>query len=350
MASSGARTLTRVFALALLPLLLLSACARPQAAGTPAGQSTPAQGTLVVYSGRSENLVGPIFKQFEDATGIDVQVRYAGTPELAATLKEEGTRSPADIFYAQDPGGLGVMEDMFAVLPEKTLTLAPEWARSEQGKWIGITARARALVYNHTTMSEKDLPDDIWDLQDPKWKRRLGWAPTNASFQTMVSGMVVLWGKEKTERWLRGMVANEPRPYPNNVTQVQAVADGEVDVGLVNHYYLLEIAHQQGKNFKASNYYPRAGGPGALVMVSGVGILSTAKNKANAERFLEYMLSKEAQQWFAEVTFEYPLAPGVSGPAQAVPLEQINAPTIRQGELADLAGTQKLLRATGVLH
>ena len=242
------------------------------------------------------------------------------------------------------------MEDRFATLSDKSLALTPEWARSDEGKWVGITARARTLVYNKSELTEADLPDDIWGLQDPRWKGRLGWAPTNASFQTMVSGMVTLWGQERTEQWLRGVVANEPRAYPNNIAQVQAAADGEIDVGMVNHYYLLELRHQLGRDLPAANYHPRAGGPGALVMISGTGILSTAKNKENAERFIQYMLSKESQEWFAEHTFEYPVVDGAKSSDQAMPVDQINASEISMGQLTDLAGTQSLLRKTGVLH
>ncbi len=305
--------------------------------------------SLTVYSGRSETLVEPIIKQFEEASGIDVKVKYAGTPELASTLLEEGKRTPADVFFAQDPGGLGAVEEMLSPLPQSILDLVPQWARADQGKWVGISGRARVVVYNTENLTETDLPDDIWDFTDPKWKGRIGWPPTNASFQTMITGMRVVWGEGRTRQWLEGIKANKPTEYPKNTPTVKAAADGEIDVGFVNHYYLHRFLAEEGESFKARNYHPRAGGPGALIMVAGAGILSTSDNKEAAEDFLSFMLSKVAQQYFARQTFEYPLVEGVKTDRLLTSLDDINNPTIDLKDLADLEGTVKLLRETGVL-
>lgn len=247
--------------------------------------------TLTVYSGRSETLVDPIIQQFEELTGIEVAVKYAGTAALASTLREEGSNTPADVFYAQDPGGLGAIEGMLSPLPESTLSKVPEWARSPESLWVGISGRARVLVYNPENLDESDLPDDIWDLTDPKWKGRLGWAPTNGSFLTMVTGMRKLWGEERTIQWIEGIVANEAVIYPNNTSQVDAVARGEIEVGMPNHYYLYRFIAEQGEDFSARNYHPRGGGPGALVMVSGAGILEESNNREAAEKFVDFLLS-----------------------------------------------------------
>lgn len=315
-----------------------------------ATERTKAQGAqLTIYSGRSESLVGPIIEQFEAATGIQVQVRFGGSPELAATLLEEGANSPADIFYAQDPGSLGAVEGLLGPIPQALLDRVKEDFRSPQGRWVGISGRARTLVYNPNVLSESDLPDDIFDLIEPQWKGRLGWAPTNASFQAMVTAMRVLWGEQKTAQWLAGIQANEPKVYPKNSPQVEAVARGEIDVGMVNHYYLFRFLATEGEDFPARNYHPRGGGPGALVMVSGAGILNSAKNREAAEKFIDFMLSQVAQQYFASVTFEYPVIDGVLTDRLLVPLEQINAPQIALSDLADLAGTQALLQEVGVL-
>ncbi len=304
---------------------------------------------LVVYSGRSDTLVQPIIDQFEDLTGIRVEVKYGGTAELAATLLEEGDNSPADVFYAQDPGGLGAVESMLAPLPDDILSSVPDWARSSDGSWVGISGRARVLVYNPENISEAELPDDIFDLIDPKWKGRLGWAPTNGSFVTMVTGMRKLWGEEKTREWIEGMVANEPKFYPKNTPQVAAVASGEIDVGLPNHYYLYRFLAEEGEDFPARNYHVRGGGPGALVMVSGAGVLETSDNEVAAQRFIDFLLSTVAQQYFAGQTFEYPLVEGVNVNRLLTPLEEIARPDIALADLADLAGTTKLLRSAGAL-
>ncbi len=306
-------------------------------------------GELVVYSGRSTSLVDPIIQQFAEATGIDVKVKYAKTSQLAATLLEEGRNSPADVFFAQDPGGLGSVEEMLAVLPGSILDQVPDWAHSPQGRWVGISGRARTVVYNTDRLTEADLPDDMLGFTDPKWKGRIGWAPTNASFQTMVTAMRAVWGENKTRMWLQGIQANEPAIYPKNTPQVAAAAAGEIDVGFVNHYYLFRFLAEEGEDFAARNYHPRAGGPGSIIMVAGAGILTTAENRTNAERFLNFMLSKLGQQYFASQTFEYPLVDDVKTQRVLVAISEINAPQIPLSGLADLAGTQNLLRETGVL-
>ena len=305
--------------------------------------------TLTVYSGRSENLVSPIIRQFEDATGIDVRVKYGETPKLAITLLEEGANSPTDLFFAQDPSGLGAVEQMLSPLPDSILARVPEWARSPNGTWVGISGRARTLVYSTEALTETDLPDDIWDLTEPQWKGRIGWAPRNASFQTMVTAMRVLWGEERARQWLEGMLSNDPKEFEKNTPQVVAAAAGEIDVGLVNHYYLHRFLATEGESYPARNYHVRAGGPGAIVMVAGAGILTTADNQEGAEQFLEFMLSQAGQQYFASQTHEYPLVEGVVVSRELVPLEEINQPAIALADLADLEGTVRLLRETGVI-
>ncbi len=327
----------------LLAVLLIFAAA-PACGGDGSGP-----GSLVIYSGRSETLVDPIIQQFANATGIDVKVKYAGTAALAATLREEGDRTPADLFFAQDPSGLGAVEDLLAPLPQHLLDLTPAWAQSERGRWVGISGRARVLVYNTRLLTEADLPDDLMGLTDPRWKGRLGWAPTNGSFQAMVTAMRSLMGEATTREWLEGMQANEPKVFPKNTPQVAAAATREIEIGLVNHYYLHRFLAEQGDSFEARNYHLRAGGPGAMVMVSGAGILSTTENREAAERFVEFMLSLVGQQYFASQTFEYPLVEGVTTHQALLPLAEINNPGVAPEDLEDLEGTQDLLRSIGII-
>ena len=315
-------------------------------AGRGAGVSP---GELTIYSGRSETLVKPLIEQFSEATGITTKVKYAGTPQLAATLLEEGDNTPADIFFAQDPGGLAAVEHLLAPLPAEILELAPDWAVSPTGRWVGLSGRARTVVYNTETLTEADLPEDIFGFIDPQWRGRIGWAPTNSSFQTMVTGMRTVWGDEKTRQWLEGIQANQPKIYPKNTPIVAAVGSGEIDVGFVNHYYLHRFLAEEGESFPARNYHPKAGGPGAIVMVAGAGILEQSNNKDAAERFLEFMLSLEAQQYFVNETYEYPLAEGIAQHPGLIPLSEIKNPGLTAGELSDIKGAQQLLRQTGLL-
>jgi len=344
------KTFNRWFPIALLLTVLLAGCTREVVKEVPVERivgkevvkiveaAMPA-GELTIYSGRSQSLVDPIIQQFSKATGINVRVKYANTAQLAATLLEEGEKSPADIFFAQDPGGLGAVEHMLTALPDRILSRVPDWARPPGGNWVGLSGRARTVVYNTEKLKEDDLPDDMFGFTDSKWKGRIGWAPTNASFQTMVSAMRVVWG----------VLANDPKVYPKNTPQVAAVAAGEVDVGFVNHYYLLRFLAEEGEAFPARNYHPRSGGPGAIVMVAGAGILATSKNRVLAEKFLGFMLSQVGQQYFASQTFEYPLVEGVQTPRALVRLSEINQPNIPIKDLADLKGTQDLLRRSGVI-
>lgn len=313
------------------------------------------EGSLVIYSGRGESLVDPLIQTFAEETGIDVQVRYGGTAEMAATLMEEGDNSPADIFYAQDPGGLGAVADagLLSELPQTLLDSVPERFQAPDGNWVGISGRARVVVYNTEAITdpEAQLPEDMWGFTEPEWQGRLGWAPTNGSFQAMVTGMRAIWGEERTAEWLQGIQDNEPIVYENNTSIVAATAAGEVDAGFVNHYYLFRFIAEEGESFGARNYFLPGGGPGSLIMVSGAGILETAPNADNAMRFLEYLLSAEGQQYFSSETYEYPLIEGVETSPLLPPLAELDAQAvdIDLEQMADLEGTVALLSELGIL-
>jgi iron(III) transport system substrate-binding protein len=313
-------------------------------------------GRLVIYSGRSESLVQPIIDQFESATGIDVQVRYGSTAEMAGVLLEEGTSSPADVFYAQDPGGLGAVQaaGLLQALPEGILDQVPERFRSDDASWVGISGRARVIAYNTEAIPDPaaEIPEDIFDFVDPKWNGRIGWAPTNGSFLAMVTGMRSVWGDEKTREWLQGIQANNPVVFEGNTPIVDAVASGEIDAGFVNHYYLYRFLSEQGEGFGARNYFLPGGGPGSLIMVSGAGILEDAENVNNARRFIEFLLSTPGQQYFASQTFEYPVnEEGVQLPGSLPALAELDAlaTDISLTSLADVKGTQDMLIDLGII-
>jgi len=315
------------------------------------GLTACAQGgeTLTIYSGREETLVGPIIEQFQKATGINVAVKYGSSAALALTILEEGENSPADLYYGSDPGSLGALSHLFTRLPDGILGRVAESLRSPEGIWVGLSGRARVIVYNTEKVKPEDLPDSIFGFTDPVWKGRIGWATTNGSFQSMVTAMRLLWGEQKTSQWLEGIQANNPKMYPKNTPIVAAAGAGEIDVGFVNHYYLYRFLQEQGESFPARNYYLKGGDPGATMLVSGAGILTTSKNKEAAEQFLEFMLSTVSQQYFASQTYEYPLVEGVKTHREIMPLDQIELPDIDLSRLTDIEGTLALLRETGVL-
>ncbi|HSG18533.1 MAG TPA: iron ABC transporter substrate-binding protein [Anaerolineae bacterium] len=347
-----------LFGLVLLVLsLCLIACqaATDAAAGGETSTEPAELNRLVVYSGRSESLVEPIIDQFREATGIDVEVRYGKTAELAGVLLEEGENSPADVFYAQDPGGLGAIQaaGLLAQLPDDTLAAVPERFASPSSEWVGISGRARTVVYNTEAIGdpEGELPEDLWGFTAPEWKGRLGWAPTNGSFQAMVTAMRASWGDEKTAEWLTGIQANEPTVFDGNTPIVAAAGAGEIDAGFVNHYYLYRFLAEDGPDFAAQNYFLPGGGPGSLIMVSGAGLLKSAANAENGQKFIDFLLSVPGQQYFASQTVEYPVVEGVTTVAGLPALSELDeqAIDIDLADLADLAGTQKMLLDLGII-
>ncbi len=321
------------------------------AGGSASGGEEVSGEGLVVYSGRNEELVGPIIERFEEETGIDVEVRYGDTAELAATILEEGQNSPADIFFSQDAGALGAVSDegLLSPLPETVLSRVEERFKDPNGRWVGISGRARVVAYNTEALGEEDLPNSILDFTDPKWQGRIGWAPTNGSFQAFVTALRLIEGEDAAREWLEGIQANDPRVYENNLAILEGVTSGEVEVGFVNHYYLFQVREERGGDIPADNYYFQNGDPGTLVNAAGIGILNTSDNTDAAEEFLEFMLSEEAQTYFANETFEYPLIEGIPVNEELIPLSEIQTPDIDLSNLDDLQGTLELLRETGVL-
>jgi len=306
---------------------------------------------LTIYSGRSKELIGPLLDRFSEETGINVGVRYGGTAQLAALLIEEGDQSPADIFIAQDAGALGAVQaaGLFSAIDDDILERVASTYRSREGHWIGLSGRARVVVYNTDVLDPSELPQSILEFTDPKWRGRVGWAPANGSFQAWVTALRVGEGEDRARAWLEGMLANDAPEFPNNSSIVDAVGRGEVDAGLVNHYYLSRFLAEHGEGFPARNYHTGPGDIGTLVNVAGAGILRTSEQTDAAQRFLEFMLSEEAQRYYAETNAEYPLVAGVAGAPGLRSIADLQPPDIDLSDLADLEGTLRLLRETGVL-
>jgi iron(III) transport system substrate-binding protein len=300
--------------------------------------------TLTIYSGRSEELVGPIIAQFEQDTGIRVEVRYGDTTGLALTLLEEGTNSPADVFFAQDAGALGLLakNDLFAPLPSYILESVEPRFRSSDGLWVGITGRARVIAYNTDAVSEDDLPDSLFGLLDEQWVGRLGFAPTNASFHAHLTAIRVNEGDEAAREFVQGLLDLEARQYSNNAAAVAAVAAGEIDAALVNHYYAFRYLAEH-PDAPLANYYFPGDDIGNLINVAGAGILASSDSKPLAQQFVAYLLSRSAQTYFAEQTYEYPLLIGMEADPRLKPLADIETPPLDLSDLDDLQATLDLL-------
>ena len=291
--------------------------------------------TLTVYSGRSEELIGPLIQQFEEESGIDVAVRYGGSTEIAATLLEEGDRSPADVVFTQDPASIGAvaLEGMLDRLPDDLLSRVPERFSDTDGLWVGVSGRVRTIVYDTTLLTPADLPATEDGLIGSEWQGLVGIAPANGSFLAFVAAKILLDGEVATLAWLEGMAANGSPAYSNNSSIVSAVADGQLDSGLVNHYYLLRRLKEQPQTSAANYFFPEPTA-GSLVMPAGVGILRTTDNREAAETFVAFLLSERSQQYFASETFEYPLLPGVSANNALPPIGDVPTPEVDLSELA----------------
>lgn len=296
---------------------------------------TPAEGDLVVYSGRSEEFVQPVVDAFTAATGIEVAVRYASTGELATAVLEEGEDSPADVFWAQDPAFIGGLanEGRLTVLPEETLSLVPDAYRDPEGHWVGVTGRARVMVRNTDLVADDELPASVHDLTGPEWAGRVGLAPTNGSFVAFVAAMILVEGEEATAEWLEGMAANDPQIFDGNGPIVDAVVAGDLDAGLVNHYYLLQRVAELGE-VPADNHYFPSGDPGALVLATGAGVVAGTDLADGAEQFVAFLLDPESQAHFLSL-FEYPLIDGAGTPEGQPPLGELPSLDIDLTDTAD---------------
>ncbi len=317
------------------------------ATGCGGGSDDP----LTVYSGREEELVAPLFERFTEDTGIDVEVRYGDSAELAATIAEEGENSPADVFFAQDPGSLGSVEAQLTELPQEILDRVDERFRDSEGRWTGTSGRSRVIAYNTDAMSEDEVPDSVFDLTDPKWKGRIGIAPTNASFQAFVTAMRLSEGDDATRQWLLDLKENDPKEYESNTPIVEAAAAGDIDLGLVNHYYLYLVKEEQ-PDAPIANHFLASGDPGALVSVAGAAVLSSTDQEADASSFLEYLLSDGGQQFYVDEAeeAEYPLIAGIE-PKEGLPaLDSLEGPDVDLSSFgAEHEATIELLRETGYL-
>ena len=305
--------------------------------------------TLTIYSGREEKLMSPLIKQAEKDLGIDIEVRYGDSTELAIALIEEGKNSRADVFYAQDAGALGALatEKRTQTLPAQLLQKVDEQFRSPTGQWVGISGRARVIDYNTKLVKPSELPTSVMQLTDPKWKGLVGWAPTNGSFQSFVSAMRILEGDRKTLEWLKAMKANGAKDYGKNTAIVEALGRGEIALGLVNNYYLYRFT-KVNPNFPVAHHYTR-GDAGALINVAGLTVLNTTDQKSDAEKFVAYMLSPKAQNYLTQEFYEYPLVQGILASQKQIPLAQIIVPKMDLSKLSDLKGTLSLLQEAGLL-
>ena len=340
----GTVTIRKALSTGLCGAVVLAA-AGPATAGDDGG-------TVVVYSGRTENLVQPILDRFSEETGIDVEVRYGNTSDLALLIEEEGDQAPADVFLSQSPGAVGYLDQrgLLGTLDDAAVDRVPEQFHADDGSWVGLSGRQRVLAFNPQIVPEEELPSSVLDLTGEEWSGRIGIAPSNASFQDFVSAMRVELGDEATTEWLEGIAANDPVTFANNSAIVAAIGRGEIDVGLVNHYYVFQ-ALAEDPDFPGRNHNFAPDDIGSLVIVTAASVLAGADHADEANALVEFLLSEEAQRYFSDETFEYPLARGVE-PAEVLPDIDLAASSDIDLDFddlgADLETTREMIRDAGL--
>ncbi|HZI98467.1 MAG TPA: extracellular solute-binding protein [Actinomycetales bacterium] len=334
----------------LVPVLVVALGATLSACGGDAGGADG--DALVIYSGRSEALVGPILDRLEEAVDVPVEVRYGASSTLAAQLLEEGDATEADVFFSQDAGALGALakEGMLEPLPESVTSLVPEDYTDDEGRWVATTARARVLSYDPAQAPEVAEFSEIDQILDPKYSGEIGYAPTNASFHAFVTALRIDRGDDGARQWLESFAALDPEAFENNTAVLEATDGGEVSIGLINHYYWYRLADEVGaENVNAQIRFLDSDDPGALVNVAGAGVIAGSDQAEAANAAIEYLLSEDAQKYFADETAEYPVVEGVSSTTfDLEPLAELDSHQIDLNELDSLDETLALLGEVGL--
>jgi iron(III) transport system substrate-binding protein len=279
-----------------LGLLLSAACSGGLLGGDEA---------LTVYSGRDEEVVGPLLEGFTEDEGIELEVRYGDSAVLEAQLLEEGDKSPADVFFSEEAGPLGEVAaaGLLEPLEGAPFERVSRRFRSQEGLWVGTSARARVAVYDRRGLSEEDLPYSVEELTDEVWRGRLGLAPGDPSFQEFVAALIDVRGTEAARAWLEGLRGNEPLLFEDDSEVVRATAEGAVDVGLVDHQEFYRFLAEDGELPLAIHFFSRD--PGSLIDATGVGILATTDQAAAAAALVDYLTGEEGQRFIRNKTFEY---------------------------------------------
>ncbi|EMN5246119.1 iron ABC transporter substrate-binding protein [Enterobacter roggenkampii] len=291
---------------------------------------------IVVYNAQHENLVKSWVDGFTKETGIKVTLRNGDDSELGNQLVQEGSASPADVFLTENSPSMVLVDNanLFAPLDADTLKQVPAEYRPAHGRWIGIAARSTVFVYNPAKLSEQQLPKSLMDLAKPEWKGRWAASPSGADFQAIVSAMLALKGEKATLEWLKAMKANFVA-YKGNSTVMKAVNAGQIDGGVIYHYYRFVDQSKTGENSKNTQlYYFKHQDPGAFVSLSGGGVLASSKHKAQAQAFIKYITGKEGQESLrTNNAFEYAVGVNAASNPKLVPLKDLDAPKVEPSTL-----------------
>jgi iron(III) transport system substrate-binding protein len=326
----------------LLGVLLWHSMTSVQAAG-PAGE-------VVVYSARIESLIKPMFDAFTEKTGIQVKYFTAGEQELFERLQSEGANTPADVFMTVDAGNLwmaenaGLLQGVSSETIEKNI---PSHLRAEDNSWVGLSVRARPIMYSTERVKAGDL-STYEDLGDPKWNGKLCFRTSKKVYtQSLVATMIKTLGEERTEGILRRWMANQPRIFDSDSKLLEAIAAGQCDVGVANTYYLARLVAKDPK-FPVAVFWPNQADRGVHVNVSGAGVTKHAKHRDHAVKLIEFLSSPDAQNLFADANYEYPANPSVKASAILTTWGNFKADTVDVAAAGELqAAAVKLMDRVG---
>jgi iron(III) transport system substrate-binding protein len=285
---------------------------------------------ITVYNAQHEELLEEVAPLFEEETGIEVKLRNGKDLELANQLVQEGDASPADVFLTENSPAMSLVDNagLFAPIDQETLDLIPAQYVPSDKNWTGFIARSTVLVHNDS-VSEAELPDSLMDLAEPEWAGRVAFSPTGADFQAIVSAVVATQGEERAAEWIQGL-ADNGTVLENNLVVMEAVNAGEVDTGIIYHYYWYRDQKEAGENSDSSQlHFFGNQDPGAFLSVSGAGVLASSDKQDDAQRFVNFLASTEGQQAIADsYALEYPLNPEVSLDPPVKPFDELEPPQI----------------------
>ncbi|WP_135534517.1 extracellular solute-binding protein [Halostella pelagica] len=318
--------------------------------GTPMSEMPDLSGTLTLYSGRGEPLVGELISHIVDTyDDFEIEPRYNSSTDLVNQIRQEGEASPADVFFSVNAGALGLLadENLAATLPDDVAGKVDSVYRDDDDQWVGTSGRARTIPYNTNQFSESDIPDDIFAFPDAdQFQDTMGWAPSYGSFQAFVTAMRILNGEDEARSWLEGMIDQGVEPYSDEFTVARRIADGELGAGFTNHYYIQRVVDNRDDPPIATAF--TEGDAGTIFNVAGAAVVSATDQSDLAANFIRHLLSAEAQEYFAVRTFEYPLIAEVEPVGELPTIDELNPPELDLTRLSEIGPTLDLMREAGI--
>ena len=308
---------------------------------------------VVIYTSRKKTVIDPILQRFASETGISVSVQYGNAKQLATTIRAEGEQTDADLFWAHDLSAIDTLQQdsLLTPLPDSLLEQVASAFQGEDGTWVATSIRARMLIYAPSRAdSGKSLPSSVIGLADSTYAGRVGWVPEDESYQFFVAALNQQAGRDSTQAWLQAMKEQGAKRYPSDIALIQALADGEVDYGLVNTPSFQRAKARQDTLAIEQAFFADSD-PGNLISMAGVALLKSGDQQERALHFIDYLLSRKMQQRVIGNSYEYPVRSSALSDTVGVSLSRLfsRAPTVRSGQLNNLEEARAMLRELNLI-